>query len=273
MKRNSIIWTLCGAVLAGCASLPSATLPSGPPEAIEVVYRPDVMFYSVENGGRGRFRVSDREDYVFESTPDTYARVAALLAPLRDGGNPCPSQLTSDPPGHIRWTRGDDVHEVPLTTTCNDPAHIQRSIHSNQAFRYVYDLAERAPQPGHPPLPAPSQIKLVWMTWGNVREEWTIPAGGTAHWRQPPDGDKDFSVSAADFERVRAQFRAFEGMAFRCERTVYDMPYGKVVWSQDGLPDQTLEFDLGCVTGDADAVLESVEKATAVMVQMRDRIG
>jgi hypothetical protein len=117
-----------------------------------------------------------------------------------------------------------------------------------------------------------AQISLVWLTWGNVREEWIVPAGGgIAHWRQPPGQARDFAVSKADFDRIRAQFKAFEGVPFQCERVVYDMPYGRVVWSGPGLPDQTLQFDLGCVTGDADAVLESVEAATALLVEMRDR--
>lgn len=259
-------------VQAGCASAPIAQEASGPPDAIEVVYLPDRMFYSLVDGGQGRFRVSDREDYVFASTHEIYARVAGLLEPLRETGNACPASTSSEPPGYIRWTSGSVSHEVPLATAgCNDPAFLERSRYNNQAFRYVYDIAERAPQPGHAPLTAPSEIKLVWLTWGNIREEWTVPTGGVAHWREPDSGEKDFSISQADFDRIRDQFRAFEGVAFRCNRVVYDMPYGRVVWSQPGLPDQTLEFDLGCVTGDAAAVLQSVEKATAILMEMRDR--
>ncbi len=260
---------LAVASVIGSAGAAGAQTETRPPDSIEVVYHPGTMFYSIEDGGRGRFRVSEREDYSFTTSHEDYIRVAALLKPLRGGGNPCPGQAA---PGYIRWTRGAVVQEAPLAVSgCSDPAFLERSRSDNQAFRFVYELAENAPQLGHPPLPAPAQIKLVWMTWGNVREEWIIPAGGTAHWREPGSGERDFAVSQADFNRVRAWFSAFEGVAFRCDRVVYDMPYGRVVWSQPGHPDQTLEFDLGCVTGDADEVLESVEKATADMVSMRDR--
>ncbi len=263
---------LAAIVLVGAAGATMAQTGDSSPDAIEVVYQPGTMFYSVEDGGRGRFRVSEREDYSFTTSRQDYRRVAALLKPLRDGGNTCPGQPASEAPGYIRWTHGATVRQVPLAAFgCSDPAFLERTRNDNQAFRYVYDLAENAPQLGHAPLPAPAQIRLVWMTWGNVREEWIIPAGGTAHWREPGNGEKDFEVSQADFDRVRASFSAFEGVAFRCDRVVYDMPYGRVVWSQPGHPDQTLEFDLGCVTGDADEVLESVEKATADMVSMRDR--
>lgn len=271
LRLLAVAAALMAFIQTGCASAPLARAASAPPDAIEVVYRPDVMFYSVVDGGPGRFRVSDREDYVFESTHEIYDRVAGLLAPLKATGNACPASTSSEP-GYIRWTSGSVSHEVPLASSgCNDPAFLERSRYDNQAFRYVYDIAERAPRPGHAPLSAPAAIKLVWMTWGNVREEWTIPAGGVAHWREPDSGEKDFTISRADFDRIRDQFRPFEGVAFRCNRVVYDLPYGRVVWSQPGFPDQTLEFDLGCVTGDADAVLQSVEKATALLTEMRDR--
>jgi hypothetical protein len=272
LRLFAVSATLMAFLQTGCASVPPAQKPSGPPDAIEVVYLPDSMFYAVVDGGQGRFRVSDREDYVFASTHEVYARVADLLAPLRETGNTCPASNRPEPPGYIRWVDRSVSHEVPLATRgCNDPAFLERSRYTNQAFRYVYDIAERAPQPGRAPLTAPSEIKLVWLTWGNVREEWTVPRGGVAHWREPDSGEKDFSISEADFNRIRDQFWGFEGVVFRCNRVVYDMPYGRVVWSQPGFPDQTLEFDLGCVTGDAAAVLQSVEKATAILMEMRDR--
>lgn len=272
MRLVAIPATLIALALAGCASAPMDQAMSGPPDAIEVVYLPDRMFYSVVDGGPGRFRVNDREDYVFASTPEIYDRVADLLAPLKETGNACPASTSSVPPGYIRWISGSVSHEVPLATSgCSDPAFIARSRYNNQAFRYVYDIAERAPRQGPAPLSAPTGIKLVWLSWGNIREEWTVPAGGVAHWRQPDSSEKYFPISQADFDRIRDQFQAFEGVAFRCDRVVYDLPYGRVIWSQSGFPDQTLEFDLGCVTGDADAVLQSVEKATAILMEMRDR--
>ena len=269
---SSLAAALMILVQAGCASAPDARAPSGPADTIEYVGVPGRVFYSVVDGGVGRFRVNEREDYTFESSHEIYERVADLLEPLRDGGNVCPVPSPYATQGYIRWTSGGVSHEVPMIgLNCTDLTYIERSRHDNRAFRYIFDIAERAPQPGHSPLPAPSEIKLVWLTWGNVREEWTVPAGGVAHWREPDSGEKDFAVSQADFDRIRDQFRAFEGVAFRCDRVVTDMPYGRVVWAQPGFPDQTLEFDLGCVTGDANAVLQSVEKATAILKEMRDR--
>lgn len=259
-------------LLASCAS--NASVASGlvRPKSIQVVYRPEVMFYVVEDGGQGRFRVNEREDYVFPSSHAVYSRVAALLMPLKTNGNTCPGRPVVDAPGFIRWTLGAVSHEVPLDVSgCDDEAFVRRYASSERAFQYVSDIAEHAPQPGHAPLSAPTEIKLVWMSWGSIREEWTVPAGGLGHWRDPDSGEKNFTVSQSEFDRVRDQFRAFEGMAFRCDRVIYDLPYGRIVWSQQGFPDQTLDFDLGCVTGDADAVLERVRAATVLLVEMRDR--
>lgn len=258
-------------LLAGYATAQTPESPSAPPASIEVIYIPEVLFYSVEEGGQGRFRTSERDDYTFPTSEQDYARVAALLAPLRDEGLACP-QSTTGPPGRLRWSSGGRVErDVPLAANCNGPEFSERTRHTNQAFRLVLEMAESHPRPGHTPLPAPAEIKLVWLTWGNVREEWTIPAGGQARWREPDQGEKAFAVSKTDFDRIRDQFRAFEGVDFRCDRVVADMPYGRVVWAQPGFPDQTLEFDLGCVTGDATEVLQKVEAATALLEEMRDR--
>ena len=129
--------------------------------------------------------------------------------------------------------------------------------------------ATTSPQPQ--PWLAVSELKLAWMTWGEVQEEWIVPAGGEARWSKPGVEEKAFPVTQAEFESVRDQFRGFEGIPFNCERVMTDAPTGRLVWSEQGQPVQTLDFDLGCVTGDADELFDKVDAAAVFLAELRDR--
>ena len=45
------------------------------------------------------------------------------------------------------------------------------------------------------PWPEVSEIRLSWMVWGEVQEEFTVPAGGQARWVRQGSGEADFPVT------------------------------------------------------------------------------
>ena len=121
------------------------------------------------------------------------------------------------------------------------------------------------------PWPEVLEIRLSWMVWGEVQEEFTVPAGGQARWVRQGSGEADFPVTQAEFERVRDQVRDFEGIPFSCDRVMTDMPTGRLEWSRQGEPIQTLDFDPGCVSGDADGLFDKVHAAAGLLAEVRDR--
>ena len=79
------------ALLAACATQAAphpapAAAADGPPDKVEVVYHPGTMFFSVEDGGEGRFRTGDDEDFTFAATHADFVRIRDLLAPYRETG-------------------------------------------------------------------------------------------------------------------------------------------------------------------------------------------
>ncbi len=50
-----------------------------------------------------------------------------------------------------------------------------------------------------------------------------------------------------------------------------DMPTGRLEWSRQGDPIQTLDFDLACVSGDADGLFDKVDVVAGLLAEMRDR--
>ena len=59
-------------------------------------------------------------------------------------------------------------------------------------------------------------------------------------------------------------------MRFECRRVITDGAYGSVIWSQPGHEDQSLNFDAGCVSGDAADVFQRLEQAEAMLAALRD---
>ena len=120
------------------------------------------------------------------------------------------------------------------------------------------------------PLPDPDRLTLTSLYWGRVTEDWSIPRGGEAVWTGSDGATRSFTVSPADFDRLRDLFSPYEGLPFQCERIIADGPYGRLTWSHGGQEDHRLGWDAGCVTGDAADVFRRVDQAQALLKALRD---
>lgn len=267
---------VAAALLASCAtqSAPLAPVaPAGPPDKVEVVYHPDTMFFSVEDGGEGRFRTSDREDYTFPVSHGDYVRIRALLEPYREDGLICREEnVTRQYNGYLLWRENGVETRRPHQSICYAEGHREAERDISRAYYAVEEMAgERwVPPPPPPNLPDPERITLTSLYWGRVTQTWTIPRGGEGVWSQADGSTRAFLVSAADFDRLRDLFRPYEGVRFECKRVIADGPYGHVTWSQQGHADQQLKWDAGCVTGDAADVFRRLDQAEALLKTLRD---
>ncbi len=268
--RNFLI---AGAVLlTGCATqaAPPAPVsgPAAPPDKVEVVYHPGIMFFSVEDGGEGRFKTG-QEDYTFPVSHDDYIRIRALLEPYRAEGLLCGRKESWEHNGYLAWRENGVETRRPNESICYADGHGEAISSMNSAYYDVEDMAEErwVPPPG---LPDPTRMTLTWLSWGNMQERWDIPRGGEASWSHHDGRTTTFAVSAADFDRIRELFRPYEGAGFECERVIADLPYGRLVWSQPGHEDQELGWDRGCITGDAADVFSRVDQAEALLTALRD---
>lgn len=259
---------LIASILMACMGAMPAAAQTGP-NRIEVVFRPDTMFYSLEDTGAARFRVGD-EDYSYTVSPEEFAQVRDLLETYRAEGLVCDDPAASpNRDGHIHWSDGRGEVRRPNEGLCYTNTYAQRAMASNQAFRLMYDWgkARWTPPPG---LPAPTSMTLIWKSWGNRLVEWTIPRGGEGRYINRDGEPVTFPVSEAQFDEFRALFAPYEGAKFECRRAITDGAYGSVIWSQPGHEDQALNFDAGCVTGDASDVFERLERAEAMLNGLRD---
>ena len=270
MHRTAALITACIAV-AACQTGPSGAPTSGrTPNRIEVVTRPDVIFYSIEDGGQGRFRSGDNEDWTFPVSHEDYVQIRTLLEPYRAAGHVCdaPTRFTTTN-GYFLWQdeRGELRQRADMS--CNTTAYTQNSRNGNAAYRQMNDWG-RARWTPPPALPAPTTMTLVWRSWGNRLVEWTIPRGGEGRYINREGETVTFPVSGEQFDRFRALFAAYEGVRFECRRVISDGAYGSVIWSQEGHTDQSLNFDAGCTSGDASDVFQRLEQAEAMLNGLRD---
>ena len=262
------------ALLAGCASqgaAPGPSAPGGPPDKVEVVYHPGTMFFSVEDGGEGRFRTSDREDYTFDATHADYVRVRDLLEPYRENGLVCGRDEEWEHNGYMVWRDKGVETRRPHESICYAEGHREAGRGVSRAYYAVEEMAEaRGVLPPLPVLPAPDRLTFTSLYWGRMIEEWSIPRGGEGRWTQADGKARAFAVSEADFDALRDLFRPYEGVRFECRRFITDGPYGHVTWSQQGREDQQLRWDAGCVTGDASDVFRRWDEAQARLRALRD---
>ena len=272
--RNLII--VATALLAGCATqtapLAGPSVPAGPPDKVEVVYHPGTMFFSVEDGGEGRFKLGDDEDYTFPVSREDYDRIRALLEPYRAEGLICGRDESWEHNGYLAW-RDDGVEtRRPHESICYAEGHNEEERSISRAYYAVEQMAEErwVPPPPPPGLPDPDRITLTSLYWGRVTQEWTVPRGGEGRWTQADGKTEAFAVSEADFDRLRDLFRPYEGARFECDRVIADGPYGHVTWSQEGHEDQQLRWDAGCVTGDAADVFRRWDEAMVMLKALRD---
>lgn len=261
---------LYAALIAVCLiALPAAAQPA--PDRIEVVSRPEILFYSIEDGGQGRFRSGDDEDWTFPVSHEDYVVIRDLLEPYRAEGHAC-----NDPKiegvyrdGYMLWRDGGGETRRPNDSFCYTNAFSESGRNLNSAFRQMNDWARARyiPPPG---LPAPTTMTLVWRSWGNRLVEWTLPRGGEGRYINRDGETVTFPVSAEQFDQFRALFAPYEGVKFECRRVITDGAYGSVVWSQPGHADQSLNFDAGCVSGDASDVFQRLEQAEAMLNGLKD---
>jgi hypothetical protein len=257
------------AALAAClTAVPAAARTE--PDRIEVVDRPDVLFYSIEDGGQGRFRSGDDEDWTFTVTHEDYVVIRDLLEPYRAEGRACDdpkADVYRD--GYMLWRDRRGEVRRPNDSFCYTPAFTESGRNMNLAYRQMDDWARArwTPPPG---LPAPTTMTLVWRSWGNRLVEWTLPRGGEGRYIDRDGGTTTFPVSEEQFDRFREIFAPYEGVRFECRRVITDGAYGSVIWSQPGHEDQSLNFDAGCVSGDAADVFQRLEQAEAMLAAIRD---
>jgi hypothetical protein len=252
-------------LLLACSTASRRT--NAQPDMIEVVSIPGVMFYSIEDGGVARF-VSGLEDYTFESSREDFRRIRAMLQPLETRGIPCsdPARASSSP-GYIRWRRNGIEREISVLWSCYGLLDRSLARHSDRAFQAMWSMARERWRP--PPMPMPTRIAVQWASWGRPLEGWYVQRGGEGRYT---DGDQSltFPVSAEAFDRIRDVFRPHEGARFECDRVVTDMPYATITWSQEGMQDQGISVDAGCISGDATALFERLDSARAMVLALRD---
>ncbi|WP_420471709.1 MULTISPECIES: hypothetical protein [unclassified Brevundimonas] len=116
----------------------------------------------------------------------------------------------------------------------------------------------------------PDSMTLIWKSWGNRLVEWTVPRGGEARYINREGETVAFPVTPEQFDAFRAVFAPYEGVPFRCQRAISDGAYGSVIWTGAGGAEESLNFDAGCVTGDADDVFRRLEQAEAMLKAWRD---
>lgn len=241
------------------------------PDRIEVVSRPDVLFYSIEDGGEGRYRFGDKEDWTFPVTHADYVIIRDLLEPYRAEGQACddPEAAHVYRGGYLLWRDSGGEVRRPNDSFCYTDTFSVRGRNLNLAHRQMNDWARArwTPPPG---LPAPTTMTLVWRSWGNRLVEWTISRGGEGRYVNRDAEAVTFRVSEEQFDAFRAVFAPYEGVKFECRRIITDGAYGNVIWAQAGHEDQSLNFDAGCVSGDAGDVFERLGRAEAMLAGLRD---
>lgn len=253
------------ALLAACASAPQ----KAPLTAIEVVYHEQTMFYSIEDGGRARLVGADNQrEFAFDASHEDFRRIADLLAPLEAEGLPCANPFPGMSAGYIVFRRGEAEQRVAMVTNCNDPGERPLSRNTNQAWRAMGEMG-RARYVA-PTIPEPAIIAVERMYWGSPTSGWSVSAAGEGRYTERGALVQAFTVTPEAFAQVRDIFRPYESRHFECRRTITDGPYGHVIWSsREGQADQRTVFDAGCVTGDADDLFARLDRADALVRQLR----
>jgi hypothetical protein len=257
-----------GAAQAAPPSAPPLAA-AGPPDTIEVVFNPGSMFFSVEDGGVGRFRTDARADYTFPVSHEDYLRIRELMEPYRAEGLLCDDPDYTPDEGYLAWRENGVETRRPHESLCYTDANRAAGRSLDRAYYAVEEMGKTR-HVAPPGLPDPDRITLTSLYWGRTTENWIIPRGGEARYEAEGSEPRAFAVSAADFDRLRDLFRPYEGVRFECRRVIADGPYGHVTWSQDGHEDQRLEWDAGCVTGDAADVFRRWDEAEVLLEALRD---
>ena len=249
--------------LAACASTPAQTAA----DSIQVVYVENALYYTIEDGGRARAVGMEDRTFEFASSPADFRRVARILAPLQAEGAPCAQPPENFTPGYIVFRRaGEELSRVPMYTTC-DSGVSPLAANIQEAWSAMLEMG-RARYVA-PIIPEPGIIRVEWMSWGNPVQNWSVSRDGAGSFTYEGE-TQSFILTPQDFEAIRAALRPYESRYFECERTVYDLPYGAIVWSsREGQEDQRTRFDAGCTSGDADDLFKRLDEANEVVDRLR----
>lgn len=250
-------------VLSACASTP----PQATPDSIEVVYVENALYYTIEDGGRARAVGMEDRAFEFASSRADFRRIARRLAPLQAEGAPCAQPPQNYTPGYIVFRRdGAELSRVPMYSTC-DSGVSPLAQDTQEAWDAMLEMG-RARYVA-PVIPEPTTIRVEWFSWGNPVQNWSVSRSGQGSYML--DGQtQTFNVSPEAFAEIRETLRTYESRHFECERTVYDLPYGAIVWSsREGQEDQRTRFDAGCTSGDADDLFERMGRANDIVDRLR----
>jgi hypothetical protein len=259
-------WVLgLAALLCACASSRAET----PLSSIDVVYHPETMYYTIEDGGAAHVVGADTQRvFDFEASHEDFRRIADLLAPLEADGLACSAPSEHSSPGYIVFRRGADERRVTMHTLCYADGDRPLARNANEAWRAMDEMG-RARYVA-PAIPDPTIITLENKYWGATTSSWTVPRGGEGRF-VTAQRTVTFPVSVETFDRIREILRPYEGAYFECNRVITDGPYGFVVWSsREGVEDQRALWDAGCVTGDASDLFGRIDQAVEILVPMRE---
>ena len=259
------------ASLAAMAFLASPAVAQQEPDAVGVFVH-DGSYFRIDETGEAVYASPTERDPVrhFTATQEDYVRIRDLLNPYRDGGLLCDETgATTSQTAYFHWRDDGAETRQPNHVFCYTPSFRAARQGWDQASRVIEELADAnwTPPPG---LANPDRITLTARSWGRITRQWTVPRGGEATFTDRAGAVTTFTVSEADFDRLRDIFRPYEGTRFECQRVITDGPYGDVTWSQEGHEDQEVRWDAGCVTGDASDIFERWDRAVAMLNALRD---
>ena len=253
----------CTFLLTACASAPAQPVP----DEIEVIYVGRALYYTIEDGGRARAVGLEDRTFEFASSRADFQRVARVLAPLQAEGVPCAQPPETYTPATIVFRRdGQELSRRPIYIVC-DSGVSPLAVNTQDAWNAMLEMGRARYEA--PAIPEPTIIRVEWMSWGYPVQNWSVSRDGAGSFTHEGE-TQTFTVTPGDFEAIRGTLRPYESRYFECERTVYDLPYGAVIWSsREGQEDQRTRFDAGCTSGDADDLFKRLDDANDVVDRLR----
>jgi len=213
------------AILFGVIALVGACTTSGgspPLSAIEVVYHPEVMYYTIEDRGPARMAPGASERiYEFEASHEDFRRIADLLEPLEAEGLTCTSPPEHGSPGYIIFRRGDVEKRVVMPTSCYSDGSRPLAVNADRAYRAMEEMG-RARYVA-PVIPDPAIITVERRYWGNLTSSWSVSRAGEGRYIER-EQVSTFAVQPDVFDRLRDIFRSYESRHFECNRVIADGP-------------------------------------------------
>jgi hypothetical protein len=129
------------------------------------------------------------------------------------------------------------------------------------------------------PVRLPGTVVHEMLSWGKVLTHWQVNPDGTGEiWRRENAVDRDkFDIAhyrlRLDDKAMRTFVAAIEKMRvatrtpIRCNKTIFDLPYGYVNWNYPG-GTQTYRFDAGCRSKAGDIATSHLRTADIVVRTM-----